>query len=86
VATSSISSPSCDPGTDIAVLGGAALALRRQQAARRAAAPISAQTPLSEPVSAAGPSERPFMLAGTGTPRGFVMPEPFVLDSSLEIA
>jgi hypothetical protein len=86
VATSSISSPSCDPGTDIAVLGGAALALRRQQAARRAAAPISAQTPLREPVSAAGPSERPFMLAGTGTPPGFVMPEPFVLDSSLEIA
>ncbi|WP_298189302.1 hypothetical protein [Novosphingobium sp.] len=83
VAMASILYPTCDPGTDIAFLSGAALALRRQQAAARAAA---APGPIDEMPILAATSPQPFMLAAAGSPRGFVLPEPLVLDSALEIA
>jgi len=83
VAMASILSPTCDPGTDIAFLGGAALALRRQQSV---AARTRARAPRTAPpvVVEAGP--KPFMLGTPRQPRGFEMPEPYVLDSTLEIA
>lgn len=76
----SISSPTCDPGTDIAILAGAALALRRPQAAPRITPALSPLTAPPAPVPAASV---PFMLGGSA-PREFVMPEPYVLDSTLE--
>lgn len=83
VAMASIASPTCDPGTDFAMLAGAALALRRQQAAPRAA---PEPTPLAEAPLAASAVPGPFMLGAAASPRGFVLPEPLVLDSALEIA
>lgn len=83
VAIASISSPTCDPGTDFAILSGAALALRRSHpAARMAPAP----SPVAEPPPLVESAPKPFMLAGSAAPRGFVMPEPLVLDSELELA
>jgi len=79
----SISSPTCDPGTDIAFLGGAALALRRWQPAVRA---VPVPGPLAAPPVALHAAPEPFMLGSPAPLRGFGMPEPFVLDSTLEIA
>lgn len=86
VMMASISSPTCDPGTDFAMMAGAALALRRQQTAlpRPAVQPqLTAPTPA---MSILALPERPFLLGDMPKPRGFTMPEPFVLDSALEIA
>lgn len=83
VAIASIASPTCDPGTDFAILSGAALALRGQQAAALAAPAVS---PIIEPPTVATNAPRPFMLAGSEAPRGFILPEPLVLDSALELA
>lgn len=65
LAVASISSPTCDPGTDIAILSGAALALRRQQAARRAI-PAEAALPPAPPMTASAGSA-PFMLGNPGS-------------------
>lgn len=83
VAIASISSPTCDPGTDFAILSGAALALRRQQAAARMA---PAPSPVAEPPPLAEAAPRPFLLAGSAVPRGFAALEPLILDSALELA
>ncbi|MBX9663152.1 hypothetical protein [Novosphingobium sp.] len=86
VMMASISSPTCDPGTDIAMLGGAALSLRRRPAALPR--PVK-QSPLTAPTPAStipALPDRPFLLSGAGAPRGFVMQEPLVLDKALEIA
>ncbi|WP_298166448.1 hypothetical protein [Novosphingobium sp.] len=82
----SISSPTCDPGTDIAMLSGAALSLRRRSvAAPRAAAesPLTAPTPA---ITIPAMPDAPLLLSEAATPRGFTMAEPLVLDSALEIA
>ncbi len=65
LAVASISSSTCDPGTDIAILSGAALALRRQQTARRAAQPGTARPPA--PPVAASAGSAPFMLGNPGS-------------------
>ena len=62
VAVASISSPTCDPGTDIAMLGGAALALRRRKSAPHA---VPAYDPYAAPRRAVPVSPAPFIL---GTP------------------
>ncbi|WP_421848350.1 hypothetical protein [Novosphingobium sp.] len=83
LAMASIASPTCDPGTDFAMMAGAALGLRRQQLASRAApAPI----PLGRAPITANAAPAPFLLTSTPTPRGFVLPGPLVLDSALELA
>ena len=87
VAMTSISSPTCDPGTDIAMMSGAALGLRRQFQLAAAVRMAPVPGPLAAPpIRGEQAVSGPFMLGGSGKPRGFVMPEPFVLDSSLEIA
>ena len=89
IAMTSISSPTCDPGTDIAILGGAALALRRrqqQQAAVTMAAPAPLSSPLTAPSIALSPAPTPFMLGSPPPTRGFMLQEPFVLGAELEIA
>lgn len=90
VAMTSIASPTCDPGTDIAMMGGAALAMRRQRATASTRTAVRAQRPLPAPAAAGqvatqGPAGQ-FMFASSNKPRGFSIPEPLVLDSSLEIA
>lgn len=83
LAMASIASPTCDPGTDFAMLAGAALGLRRQQPAPRAA---PAPSPLGAPPITAIEAPAPFLLASAPTPRGFMLPDPLVLGSALEIA
>jgi hypothetical protein len=83
LAVASISSPTCDPGTDFAMLAGAALAMRRSQAAAR---PAPAPSPIEEPPMITDTAPQPFMLASAGSQRGFVLPEPLLLDRTLEIA
>ncbi|GEN99809.1 hypothetical protein NSE01_16420 [Novosphingobium sediminis] len=92
VAIGSIASPTCDPGTDFAIMSGAALALRRMQASAALTVPATspatgpAPGPIAEPPVAAHDRPAPFLLAGAEAPRGFMLPEPLVLDSALELA
>ncbi|MFM9936638.1 MAG: hypothetical protein ACKVOL_10635 [Novosphingobium sp.] len=65
IGVASISSPTCDPGTDIAMLSGAALALRRRQPVERAQ---SDYTPLAAPPFPVGAAPAPFMLGNPGSP------------------
>ncbi len=83
LAMASIAAPTCDPGTDFAMMAGAALGLRRQQVAARMALP---PLPLEAPPIAANAAPAPSLLAGSMPLRGFVLPGPLVLDSTLEIA
>lgn len=83
LAMASIASPTCDPGTDFAMMAGAALGLRRQQVAARVALP---PVPLEAPPIPVSAAPAPFLLAGSTPLRGFALPEPLVLDSTLEIA
>ncbi len=83
VAIASISSPTCDPGTDFAIMSGAALALRRMQTAAR---PAQAPAPVAEPPGQPGSAPEPFLLATPATPRGFILTEPLVLSSAREPA
>lgn len=85
VAMTSISSPTCDPGTDIAMMGGAALALRRQQTLASVAALAVPAAPQMPPLPATSGEPAPFMFAPAAKPRGFVMPEPLVLERAYEI-
>jgi hypothetical protein len=79
----SIASPTCDPGTDFAIMAGAALALRRQPvAAWDAPVPL----PLEAQPIAATSAPAPFLLADSAPLRGFARPETLVLDSALETA
>ena len=83
IAMTSISSPTCDPGTDIAIMSGAALALRRV----RAASPMPAiQRSLTAPPLMVAAASGPFMLGGPAPVRGFELTEPYVLDRVFEDA
>lgn len=59
LAVASISSPTCDPGTDIAILSGAALAMRRRQTPARVR---QARTPLTAPPLTLRAAPEPFLL------------------------
>ncbi|MEI6643570.1 MAG: hypothetical protein WCL10_16175, partial [Novosphingobium sp.] len=83
IAMASISSATCDPGTDIAFLGGAGLALRRW---RPVPPPVAAPSPLAAPPLAVSASTEPLMLCRPAPAPGFAMQEPLILDSTLEIA
>ncbi len=65
VAVASISSPTCDPGTDIAMLSGAALALRRRKPLPHAR-PAYVR-PAASPLTV-NPGTEPFMLGNPGAP------------------
>lgn len=67
LAVASISSPTCDPGTDIAMLSGAALALRRRQTPARVRRPVTA--PLSAPPLAVRAAPEPFILRDPARPQ-----------------
>ncbi|MBU6393754.1 MAG: hypothetical protein KGQ75_04180 [Sphingomonadales bacterium] len=84
LAIASIASPTCDPGTDFAILSGAALALRRMPAA---ACPAEAAAPIPEPQAPAlAVQGEPLFFAPAAPTRGFILTEPLVLDSALELA
>jgi hypothetical protein len=66
IAVASISSPTCDPGTDIAMLSGAALALRRHPAATPG---VVNYTPLAAPPQPLPAAPTPFILGDPAVPR-----------------